>query len=59
MARPNDNLFNTGDRSMESRIKKVIDQARKKPGPGTNMVVDAALDELSNLYALINKRAGK
>jgi hypothetical protein len=58
MPRPNENLFTKDDLKLEARLVQIIKKARSNPGPGTGEIVDRALDDLSNLHNLINKRSG-
>lgn len=60
MARPNESLFTVADKQLETRLKTVITEARKSPkGPGTQRVIDGALESLSSLYSLIDRRQRK
>lgn len=60
MARPNESLFTAADKQLEARLKTVINKASKLPKePGTQKVIDGALEDLSSLYSLIDRRQRK
>jgi hypothetical protein len=58
MARPKDSFFNSADKKVEATLIAIIKNARNTKGPGAKSIMDAALEELSTLYTLINLREG-
>lgn len=55
MARPNNSLFNNDEKRIEATLISIINKARQT---NESSIIDRALEELSNLYRLVEMRNG-